>query len=326
VTQLRLDVALPSHLPISTSISISRQKRHKIPRPVNHVSSIRSQFTPQSLTTMPYLQLSHKRIFYTDYHPPTASSETVTKPRETFLFTHGLGSSQNYYTPLIPIFLSQNFRCITFDTTGSARSPYTQIEQSTQSLASDVFGILDALNVEKAVMVGHSMGAIVAAESCVRDAAEGKGRIVASMWIGPVYPSKAVSEAFEKRVKLVEKHGMGPLANTIPEIATGRAASGLTKAFIRELLLGQDASGYRSNCRVIMGARVPEYGKVRCPVLVLAGEEDQSAPLSGCERMLKELGTEEKSLEILEGVGHWHCLEAPEEVAERILGFYRQIQ
>jgi pimeloyl-ACP methyl ester carboxylesterase len=164
---------------------------------------------------------------------------------------------------------------------------------------------MNELSIEKAVVVGHSMGGIVAANL----AAEHGDRVVASVWIGPVYPSSNVSEVFDKRIQLVEEKGMEPLANTIPDAATGAKASPLAKAFVRELLLTQDPRGYVSNCRVIASANVPDYKSIRGPVLILAGEEDKSAPLEGSKKMFSEIGTEEKKLEILKGVGHWHCIE-----------------
>jgi pimeloyl-ACP methyl ester carboxylesterase len=219
--------------------------------------------------------------------------------------THGLGSTQNYYTSLIPSFVSENFRCVTFDTTGAGRSPYTYVEQSISSLSNDVINLMNHLEIEKAVLVGHSMGGIVAA-NC---AAEFSSRIVASIWIGPVYPSSAIASVFEKRIEVVQEKGMESMANMIPETATGKNASSLAKAFIRELLLAQDMSGYISNCRVIASAVVPDYKSVVGPVLILAGEEDKSASLEGCKRMFAEIGTEEKKLEVLKGCGHWHCVE-----------------
>jgi len=260
---------------------------------------------------MPYLQLGYKRIHYTDHRPSSAPI------RETLILTHGLGSTQNYYGPILPHLLTNHFRCLTFDTTGAGRSPYTQIEQSIETLAADVLALLDALSIPRAVVVGHSMGGIVAAHL----AATHPDRVVASVWIGPVYPSSAVADVFEKRIQTVEREGMEAMANTIPAAATGKRASPLVRSFIRELLLAQDARGYVSNCRVIATAKPPAYRDVKGPVLVLAGEEDKSAPLEGCKKMFEEVGTEEKRLEVLEGCGHWHCVEAWEEVGERIVVF-----
>lgn len=157
-------------------------------------------------------------------------------------------------------------------------------------------------------------------------AARRSDRIVAAVLIGPVYPSKNAGPTFEKRIETVEREGMSAMADTIPQAAVGKNASALVKAFIRELLLGQDPAGYMSNCRIIVNANVPEYSKISVPVLILAGEEDKSAPLDGCMKMFEEIGTHEKRLEIMQGVGHWHCLEAFDEVMQLIETFYHEIQ
>ncbi|EDU41508.1 MhpC hydrolase or acyltransferase alpha beta hydrolase superfamily [Pyrenophora tritici-repentis] len=265
---------------------------------------------------MPFIRLGYKRIHYTDSKPRDG------KERETFVFMHGLGSSQNYYHGVTQVLVASGFRCITFDNTGAGRSPYTFVEQSIESMSNDVIGILDALEVEKAVFVGHSMGGIVGAHV----AAERSDRIVAAILVGPVYPNTGLIPVFQKRIETVEKDGMQPLADSIPDAAVGKKASPLAKGMIRELLLSQDPAGYVSNCRVILNASPPHYSKISVPILILAGAEDKSAPLEGCKKMFEEMGSTKKRLEIMEGVGHWHCLEAFDEVAKLIEGFYHEIQ
>ena len=80
-----------------------------------------------------------------------------------------------------------------------------------------------------------------------------------------------------------------------------------------------------SNCRVIVEARVPEYGRVAVPVLVVAGDEDRSAPVEDCMRMFEALGTEDKRIEVLKGVGHWQCIEAGDEVTRLMVAFCKQV-
>jgi pimeloyl-ACP methyl ester carboxylesterase len=104
---------------------------------------------------MPFLSIGYKRIHYADLKPQDGQA------RETFIFMHGLGSSQNYYAAVSQSLVASGFRCITFDNTGAGRSTYTFVEQSIETLSGDVIAILDALNVEKAVFVGHSMGGYV---------------------------------------------------------------------------------------------------------------------------------------------------------------------
>lgn len=113
------------------------------------------------------------------------------------------------------------------------------------------------------------------------------------------------------------------MATTIPSRATGPGTTDLQRAFIREMLLAQDPRGYIANCRAIENATPPEYAKVKCPTLIVAGSEDKSAPVEGCEVILKGLGTEEreKKLVVMEGVGHWFCVERAEEVEKMVGGW-----
>lgn len=150
--------------------------------------------------------------------------------------------------------------------------------------------------------------------------------MVAAVLIGPVYPNGGLAGVFEKRMATVEAHGMQALADSIPQAAVGKNASLLAQAMMRELLLAQDPAGYVSNCRVIVNAAVPAYSSIRVPVLILAGDEDKSAPVEDCRKMFGELGCSDKKMQVLAGVGHWHCLEAADEVARLIEAFYHEIQ
>ena len=115
-----------------------------------------------------------------------------------------------------------------------------------------------------------------------------------------------------------ETEGMEPLANTIPKAATSEKSTALTRAFIRELILQSDAKSYASHCQAIVDAKEPDFSAVKAPALILAGREDKSAPLEGCQFIHEHIGSDQKKLDILEDCGHWHCVEHPEEVAQKI--------
>ena len=115
--------------------------------------------------------------------------------------------------------------------------------------------------------------------------------------------------------------GMEPLADTIPAAATNKNSTPLQKAFMRELLMNQEPKSYVSHCQVIIDAKEPNLASIKMPVLIIAGEEDMSAPLEGCECLLDNMGSARKELKFLEGVGHWHCIEAPDRVAAEIDAF-----
>ncbi|KAJ0420046.1 alpha/beta-hydrolase [Aspergillus carlsbadensis] len=260
---------------------------------------------------MPFLTINNHQLHYTDSHPSGAPADG-----HTLIFTHGLGSSQNYYFPVLP-YLTKNHRCITPDTYGSARSPYTGQDVLIASIAADVVGILDALSIDKAIVVGHSMGGLVVTLL----GAEYKNRVAGIVAIGPTHPGGKLAEVMTKRSETALESGMEPLANSIPDAATGSASSALVRSFIRELVLGQNPKGYAALCRAIANAPTVNYGAITAPFLLIAGEEDKSASMEGCEFIFNGVASGNKKMEVLKEVGHWHCLEASDEVGKLIEEF-----
>lgn len=182
---------------------------------------------------------------------------------------------------------------------------------------------MDYLRIDKATFVGHSMSGITGPEI----AAEWPDRITGLILVGPVWPSADVAKVFEDRIRTIEVKGMEAMADTVPYTAVGSKAQRIHSAFIRELILGMDPAGYISLCNVIANAykSPPKYGSVSCPALIIAGDEDKSAPLAGCNKILERLGSREKNMTVLKGVGHWHCIEASEEVGELMVDFMKKL-
>ncbi|KAE8410256.1 Alpha/Beta hydrolase protein, partial [Aspergillus pseudocaelatus] len=144
---------------------------------------------------MPSLNINNHTLHYADSHPNGAPEQG-----QTIIFIHGLGSSQNYYFPVLPN-LTSNHRCITIDTYGSARSTYTGQPISIASIAADVIGVLDALSIPKAVAVGHSMGGLVVTLL----GAQYADRINAVVAIGPTHPSSTLTSVMNKRSETVSE-------------------------------------------------------------------------------------------------------------------------
>ena len=262
---------------------------------------------------MPYLEIPHGRVFYTQYRPAAPAS------RATLILHHGLGSSHAYYRPITPTLTSApyNFHCITYDCISSGLSTIATETQSIDSLAEDALDILDKLGVkEKVVFVGHSIAGVVASQL----AATKTDRLLGAIMLGPVLPNANAKTVFEERIRSVKKDGMEPLANTIPTGATGSRSTSLHHAMIRSLLLSQKPEGYCSMCNVVAKATPPDYGAIEIPTLLIAGDEDKSAPLAGCEEIFKRTGGK-KRMEIEKAVGHWFCIEDPEATAKLVADF-----
>lgn len=149
---------------------------------------------------MPFANIEGRQIHYTAYEPDNPTSQT-----QTIIFVHGLGSTQNYFTPILP-YLS-NYRCITFDNYAAGRSKYYAElvpDTSIQQIANDVLSLLDHLKVEKAVVVGYSMGGMVPTTIAADGGKDrGKERIVAGVLLGAVHPNETIGGVMEGRVKSV---------------------------------------------------------------------------------------------------------------------------
>lgn len=284
---------------------------------------------------MPYLD-NQRKIHYTDSRDPASSAESASKG--TIVFIHGLGSSQNYWLPVLPSL--SDYRTIIYDAYGAARSPLNGDSElksarpaTLEFAVQDVSAICESLvdKHEKVWVVGHSMGGMVACAF----AATHPQRVEGVVAVGPVHPGPEVATVFDGRIKVVEKgmssvagpaliraltvaDGMEPLANTIPYAATGSKSTALHHAFIRELLLSQTPAGYIANCKIIATATPPSYGDITVPFLLIEGAEDKSAPRERCQIIWEGVKSDWKERLVLQGVGHWHAIEAGKEVGDFI--------
>jgi pimeloyl-ACP methyl ester carboxylesterase len=178
------------------SFHLPRISRHASPHGHHVGNSLLTNLQLCIKAKMPYITVNNHRLHYFNSWDPTTQSTT---PSLSIVLIHGLGSSQNYYFPILPYL--KEYRCITFDTYGSGRSKYDGQEHSVQTIAKDVLSLMDALHIKQAVVVGHSMGGIVVnfLASTVPE------RVLAVICIGPVHPNPSVAPFFEKRIQVVQK-------------------------------------------------------------------------------------------------------------------------
>ncbi|KAL9110557.1 MAG: hypothetical protein Q9227_004915 [Pyrenula ochraceoflavens] len=290
---------------------------------------------------MPYANVNNHTLHYTQY-PPTSTPPSPNTTPKTILFIHGLGSSQNFFLPLLPHLSTHH--CILFDNYGAARSPpllptpsQNEPPHSIATISTDALSLLSHLSIPPStplIIVGHSMGCLVASHLASSATPSSQLNICALILLGPILPSPQLSTAFSQRITTAQTGGMEALANTIPSAATAKSSTPLTRAFIRELLMGQSVEGYVSNCRVIAGAEEGGFGYKGLEkgmgkggkVLVVAGEEDGIASLEGCRGVVEQINGEGEGegkgrMEVVSGCGHWHCVEKPEEVGRLVAAF-----
>jgi pimeloyl-ACP methyl ester carboxylesterase len=87
---------------------------------------------------------------------------------DTVLALNGWSASWEAWQPTFEV-LSTTTRCISYDTRGTGSSPAPAEGLSLSTLVDDVFRVLDAHQVDRAVLAGESLGGFIALNAALRD-------------------------------------------------------------------------------------------------------------------------------------------------------------
>lgn len=196
------------------------------------------------------------------------------------LFVHGLGGTGNVWHAQRQG-LAKFFQVITMDLPGSGRSDKIEKKYSMERWADQVLGLADTLKLDKFTLVGHSMATILAQKA----AAKAGVRLDALVLCGPLTElSPAGKEAFVKRAESVLKEGMLAVADVVLTGALSpatREANAALAGLYREMLLANDPASYSAQCQALInGSARSDQAGIKCPTLILLGDQDGVTPLS----------------------------------------------
>jgi len=188
-------------------------------------------------------------------------------------------------------------------------------------MAQDAAGLLDALELDSAHVLGFSMGGMVAQELALAHPQRIRGLTLAGTYCGGEGSALMPEQTLQK---LAEGMSSGDRAravraaweaNVSPSFAANEQAYerfhqiGLRRAVAMQVIMAQ----MRAITRFDTSARLPE---LKPPALVVHGELDAMLPVQN-GRMIAELIPGSR-LEILDGVGHLFCWEQPARSAELV--------
>jgi pimeloyl-ACP methyl ester carboxylesterase len=240
---------------------------------------------------------------------------------DAVLMIHGLGGTSNVWTPVMPAFA----RCLTVrpDLPGSGRSDRVEGPLSIERFVQAVLRVTAAVGVERAHVVAHSLGTIVAFHL-----AAAEPRFVRSLALfGPLLaPADAIRPGIRTRAEKARSEGatgMQEIANALVQAATSsetRTKRPVAVALVREFLMRQPPDGYARTCDALADARPADTSKIVCPTLLVTGDEDAIAPAGSVRQIAERLPG--CRLEILRGCGHWTTIEKPDECTDLLRRFY----
>jgi pimeloyl-ACP methyl ester carboxylesterase len=228
---------------------------------------------------------------------------------------HGLSDTWRSFAPILP-YLS-GLRAIAVTQRGHGDAPKPVDGYDIEALADDVIGVLDDAGVDHAVLVGHSMGSIVATRAAIAHPDRVAGLVLAGA--KPTYDVPeladlfAFMEALEDPVDLafLRDFQESTVARPVPEglIDTVVAESAKMPARVWRAL----AAGA---LRADHGA---ELGRIAAPTLLAYGDRDAFVTRADQDALLA--GIPGARLRIYEGGGHAVHWEDPAGFAQDLLAF-----
>ncbi|MGA8365195.1 MAG: alpha/beta hydrolase [Solirubrobacteraceae bacterium] len=237
------------------------------------------------------------------------------------LMIMGMSGTFDHWNPEFLADLRQDFETIVYDHRGVGASSRLEGPVTIARLAEDAAGLLAALELESAHVLGISMGGMVAQELALNYPERVRALALGCTYCGGE-GSAVASEDVMRRLAEGMMSGdreralrTGWEVNVSPEFAANDQAYarfreiGMRRAVPVETIMEQ----MRAITEHDTSARLPE---IALPTLVIHGTLDQMLPVQN-GRMVAGL-IPDSHLEIFEGVGHLFFWEQPERSAELV--------
>jgi pimeloyl-ACP methyl ester carboxylesterase len=225
------------------------------------------------------------------------------------LLHHGLGSTWAWKAQ-IPALVAAGWRVIAYDRWGyGASCPRPQLSiPSFEEDVQDLLGLLDCLELERPVIVGHSDGGTIG----LRFAADYPERLSALVVVAAhayVEPKMKTGMRQVRQTYEQEPRFLGGLQRLHGE-KTSAVFEGWFHGWFRQENLEWDMQ--------------PMLGRIACPTLVIQGEADEYATPQHAIDIAAAIRGAQLWLE--PGAGHMLPQEVPEEFNRRLVGFLDEVK
>ena len=240
---------------------------------------------------------------------------------EPLVLVSGLSGVARYWAPQIPAF-SARYRVITYDQRGMGASDRLQREFSLDQMAAELAGLLDALGIARAHVVGLSTGGAIGQTLAIEQPGRVARLVLCSTW---THCDPWFRRLFEARRRMYaecgpELHAMfHPLWLFPPDYVNAhdaeideerrRAAKGAPPV---EVSIG------RINALLGFDRRAG-LGRIQAPTLILASDNDYITPGYYAEALAGAIPG--STLKVLQGGGHSISKTRPDEFNRLVLDF-----
>jgi pimeloyl-ACP methyl ester carboxylesterase len=227
------------------------------------------------------------------------------------LFIHGWGISTDPYQDLLDLLAQRHF-LIAPDLPGAADSKSTKPLEDYQSYAKCLLLLLDALKIEKAHVIGHSLGGGIAIMMAALAPQKVQSLVLANSTVSPA--GSLVEVLLRRMVEIPAQFSIAKLKLqfiTIPQVLLHNLLFN-TQHVIHSLKLV-----FQKDLTTLLSL-------VQAPCLILWSERDLTTPIAIAHKITEKIRPA-KLITVAEGFHEWFLLH-PEESAEIILNYINDIE
>ncbi len=232
------------------------------------------------------------------------------------LLSHGVIESSDSWAEVVPA-LAEHFRVVVHDARGRGRSGFGGVAFSYPELAEDVEALARHLDLGPILHAGHSMGGRVALEHALTH----PGRVRALAVVSA--RAEAPDEAGRSRLRELAGRTRAEGTGVAVEMWARPGEPAHERARTVSLANPLDGTLAAFDALIAMESLLPRLGAVRAPTLVIAGDGDH-AYVDSAKAMVAAIPG--SRLTLIEGVGHFPNLEAPDRLARALIGFFGSLR
>jgi 3-oxoadipate enol-lactonase len=230
---------------------------------------------------------------------------------------HGLGTDRRIWLYQVPALCSR-VPTLLVDLRGHGRSSAPPAEWTIGDMATDVVRLLRYLGIERAHLVGLSMGGMVAQQFALEYPYATASLVLAST-VAATRSGDGAAAA--EQLRFIEGHSMAEVAQARITTAFTDAVDPLMRRHFIEMVALDDKDAYDRAARAVFGFALAErVEEIAAPTLVVVGDGDRTFPAAPMEALAQRIRG--ARLVRLAGAGHLCNLERPQEFNRAVLEFF----
>lgn len=236
--------------------------------------------------------------------------------RHTIVLLHGISSGSGSWSECAAV-LGRHARVIAWDAPGyGASTPLALDAPSAPHYAARIHDLLDALQVAQCLLVGHSLGALMAAAYSGMPHHRAAGFVLMSPALGYGSRGAEAAQVRDKRLATLRDQGIEGMARALPDRLLSGQAGDAAREAVRRNALRLRPEGYAQAVELLCGDDIDRYSPPARTTRVYCGEHDIVTTPRQSREYAQRHGF---PFSLIAGAGHACYVEQPEAVAARIL-------